>query len=237
MSIRPTKTTTYTLVVKGRGGSTKASVTIKVVTQPSGGSGGTGAGASGGTSGNTSGSASGSLSGTSGGTSSGGSGGSTSSNSGGTSGGTSTGTSGGAQPTAGVQLSPGDDIQAAVKANPTGTTFVLSPGVYRLQSVIPKNGDVFSGENGAALVGAAILDSSSWRSSSSSAWIADTSGVTPLASPRGACDSKHPACMYPEDLFFDSKPLHRVTSLSQVGPGSWYLDYGTEKVYVGSDPA
>ncbi|TAM82840.1 MAG: right-handed parallel beta-helix repeat-containing protein [Acidobacteria bacterium] len=42
--------------------------------------------------------------------------------------------------------------------------------------------------------------------------------------------------MYPEDLFFDSKPLTRVASLSQVGPGAWYLDYSTGKVYVGSNP-
>ena len=43
--------------------------------------------------------------------------------------------------------------------------------------------------------------------------------------------------MYPDYLFFDSKTLVRVASLSQVGPGSWYLDYSTGKVYVGSDPS
>lgn len=138
--------------------------------------------------------------------------------------------------TAGVQLSPGDDLQAAVNSNPTGTTFTLTPGVYRMQSVVPKAGDVFAGESGAILDGAALIDPSSWRQASSSMWVAQVSGVTRLSSYRGVCEPAHPACMYPEDLFFDSKPLARVANLSLVVPGAWYLDYSTDKVYVGSNP-
>jgi parallel beta-helix repeat protein len=66
--------------------------------------------------------------------------------------------------------------------------------------------------------------------------VASVSGITPESSYRGECDSTHPACMYPEDLFFDSKPLTRVASLSLVAPGTWFLDYSTDKAYVGSDP-
>ena len=138
--------------------------------------------------------------------------------------------------TAGVQLSPGDDIQAAVDSNPTSTTFTFAPGVYRMQTVVPKNGDTLSGQKGATLVGAALIGASSWRQGSSGVWVAQVSGMTPQSSYRGECDSKHPACKYPEDLFFDSKPFTRVASLSQVGPGAWFLDYSTEKAYVGSDP-
>lgn len=143
---------------------------------------------------------------------------------------------GGATQTVSVQLSPGDNIQAAVNANPTDTTFVLTPGVYRMQRVVPKTGDVFSGESGAILDGAELLDPSSWRQSSPSIWVAQASGITGQASYRGICEPTHPACMYPEDLFFDSKPLTRVASLSLVAPGTWYLDYNTDKVYVGSNP-
>ncbi len=138
---------------------------------------------------------------------------------------------------AGVQLSPGDDLQTAVNNKPPGTAFVLAPGVYRMQTVVPKAGDVFSGESGAILDGAELIDPSSWRQTSSSVWEAQVSGIVPQSSYRGECDSTHPACMYPEDLFFDSKPLTRVTSVSAVAPGKWYLDYSTEKVYVGSDPS
>ncbi|HEX5410749.1 MAG TPA: right-handed parallel beta-helix repeat-containing protein [Terriglobia bacterium] len=138
--------------------------------------------------------------------------------------------------TAGIQLSPGDNIQAAVNNNPTGTTFILAPGVYRMQIVVPKAGDVFSGESGAVLDGAELVDASSWRQVSPSVWVAQASGITQQSSYRGVCSSTSPACMYPEDLFFDSKPLTRVPSGSLVVPGTWYLDYSAEKIYVGSDP-
>lgn len=156
--------------------------------------------------------------------------------SGGTTRSTATVTVSGGTQTAGVQLSPGDDIQSAVNSNPTGTTFTLGPGVYRMQSVVPKNGDVFNGQTGATLDGAALIDPSSWTQSSSGVWVAAVSGITPEPAQRGKCDSTHAACMYPEDLFFDSKPLTRVASLSLVAPGKWFLDYSTDKAYVGSDP-
>jgi len=44
-----------------------------------------------------------------------------------------------------VNLSPADNIQAAVTAAPEGTTFVLQAGVYRMLSVVPKNNDIFTG--------------------------------------------------------------------------------------------
>ena len=37
-----------------------------------------------------------------------------------------------------VFLHPQDNVQAAVEANPEGTTFNLVPGIYRLQKVSPK---------------------------------------------------------------------------------------------------
>src|SRR5947208_2089944 len=44
-----------------------------------------------------------------------------------------------------VTLNPGDDIQAAVDANPEGTKFILNAGVYHTASVIPKDYDQFIG--------------------------------------------------------------------------------------------
>ncbi|MFB3922523.1 MAG: right-handed parallel beta-helix repeat-containing protein [Terriglobia bacterium] len=134
----------------------------------------------------------------------------------------------------GIQLSPGADIQAAVNANPTGTAFVLAPGVYRLQSVVPKSGNVFSGQAGAILDGAVLI--TNWQQGTNN-WVAQVSGITQETSYRGVCDSTHPVCMYPEDLFFDAQPLTRVAGLSQVATGTWYLDYGTSRVYVGTNPS
>ncbi|MBZ5515065.1 MAG: right-handed parallel beta-helix repeat-containing protein [Acidobacteriia bacterium] len=134
----------------------------------------------------------------------------------------------------GVELSPDDDLQAAVDAHAAGTSFILAPGVYRMQSVVPKNGDTFTGQTGAVLNGSLLV--SSWQQVSSG-WVAQGSGITQAAWYRGVCLSGHPACIYPEDLFFDSQPLTRVGSLSLVGPGTWYFDYGAQKAYVGTNPA
>ncbi len=134
----------------------------------------------------------------------------------------------------GVQLYPGDDIQAAVNANPTGTTFILNPGTYRMQSIVPRDGNIFSGQAGAIFNGALLIPS--WQTSSN-LWVAQVSGISQASTYRGVCLSTSPACMYPEDLFFDSQPQTRVASLAAVVPGTWYFDYAAQKVYAGSNPS
>jgi parallel beta-helix repeat protein len=52
-----------------------------------------------------------------------------------------------------VSLKPGDSIQSAVNANPAGTSFLITRGVYARQSVRPKDGMSFVGEAGAVLDG------------------------------------------------------------------------------------
>ncbi|HXH50644.1 MAG TPA: hypothetical protein VNM47_14985 [Terriglobia bacterium] len=131
-----------------------------------------------------------------------------------------------------VIVHPGDDIQKIVAAHAAGASFVISPGIYRLQSIQPKNGDTFTGERGTILNGAQLLNAFQREGP---CWVTQVA-VKSLRSYRGQCDATHAACMYPEDLFYDSKPLRRVASLSLVAPGAWYLDYSTNKVYAGSDP-
>lgn len=52
-----------------------------------------------------------------------------------------------------VVLHPGQSIQAAVDANPPGTTYLLRAGVYAGQTVVPQDYDVFVGEVGTVLDG------------------------------------------------------------------------------------
>jgi len=53
-----------------------------------------------------------------------------------------------------VTINPGDNIQAAVQANPLGTTFLIRRGIHRRQSIVrPKDGMSFVGEAGAILDG------------------------------------------------------------------------------------
>ena len=131
-----------------------------------------------------------------------------------------------------VTLLPGANVQLAVDANPENTTFIFRPGIYRLQSIQPKNGDSFVGQYGAVLNGAQLLTAFTRQGN---LWVA--SGQTQQGQQHGVCDSQHPTCGYPEDLFFDSLPLLHVGSLSEVVPGSWYFDYPNHNIYLADDPS
>jgi parallel beta-helix repeat protein len=58
-----------------------------------------------------------------------------------------------APPVVGVDIYPGESIQAKVDAAAPGTTFVLKAGTHLNQSVVPKSGNVFVGEAGTVLDG------------------------------------------------------------------------------------
>lgn len=74
------------------------------------------------------------------------------------------------KPTDGVAIYPGDSIQAAVNANPPGTTFIIKAGTHHGQQVDAKAGDTFIGESGAILSGDNTTEYAFWG------WKAD--GVT-----------------------------------------------------------
>ena len=132
-----------------------------------------------------------------------------------------------------INVATTENLQTLVNNNPGSTTFSLAPGIHRLQSVIPKSGDAFVGQTGAILSGAALLTT---FTPSGSYWMAHVS-VSQAASYPGECNPSSPACIYPEDLFFNTVPKTRVTSLSSMGPGKWYLNYSTGTAYMGDNPA
>jgi len=119
-----------------------------------------------------------------------------------------------------------------VKANPAGSTFFLSAGIYRMQSVTPKDGDSFVGQPGAIMNGSRQLTS---FARSDRYWVA--SGQSQHGKANGKCLPAYSGCEYPEDLFFNNVPLQRVESLSLVTAGKWHFDYSAAKVYFVDDPA
>ena len=62
----------------------------------------------------------------------------------------------GGAPTAVIQLYPGDSIQPKVNAAPTGSLFLIGAGVYRRQTITPKDGMSFVGAPGAVLDGEGV---------------------------------------------------------------------------------
>jgi hypothetical protein len=134
----------------------------------------------------------------------------------------------------GIRVPPGTSIQAAIDGNPSGTTFCLGAGVYRLSKALaPKAGQRLIGEPGAILNGAIPVTS---FSQTGTAWMARR--VVPTApSTNGVCMPGYSGCKYSEAAFYDSRPLWRVMSLSELGPGKFYEDYQAGTLYLADDPA
>ena len=134
-----------------------------------------------------------------------------------------------------IPLFPGDNIQVAVNANPGGTTFSLAPGTYRMQTVVPRTGDVFTGQLGADLNGSQVI--TNWTHSGSY-W---TSAGHPELSTQVAggekwCGDKTTGCAYSQDLFLNNNPLVHKLSLP-IHSGQWYFDYPHDIIYMADNPA
>jgi hypothetical protein len=133
-----------------------------------------------------------------------------------------------------VNINPGTDVQSIINLYPSGTTFCLTAGTYRLTTaVVPKTGDSLIGEAGTVLNGSKVLSS---FTQSGSYWYA--TGQTQQASvATNSCDPiTYTGCQYPEGVYYDNASLWQVTSLSELSPGEFYFDYGADKIYVADDP-
>jgi hypothetical protein len=140
-----------------------------------------------------------------------------------------------APPPMAISISPGTAIQSIVDTSPTGTTFVLQPGIFRMQSVTPKDNETFVGLVGAIVNGSQLATTFSQESNGGvTYWV--TSGPSQPGILNGTCDTTHPMCQYPEDFFINNQPLQRVGSLAAVTPGTCYFDYSAAKVYFLDDP-
>jgi hypothetical protein len=118
-----------------------------------------------------------------------------------------------------ITVRPGDDLQKIIQSADKGSVFRLSPGVYRLQSITPKDNDHLIGESGVILSGAQIL--SKWRRADGH-W----SAIAPQKRlpPHGECEDERDLCKFREDLFIDGALYRPVASKDQIGPGKWYRD-------------
>jgi Right handed beta helix region len=140
-----------------------------------------------------------------------------------------------------VAIAPGQNIQSVINSHPAGTTFLLKAGVHRRQTITPRTGDIFVGETSGdtrltILSGAGVLtgwafDGARWYVSG------QTQGSTPVVSAAEACRATHPRCIFAEDLFFDNVMKYHEDVLAEVGPGEWFFDYASDRIYVGDNPA
>jgi parallel beta-helix repeat protein len=150
-----------------------------------------------------------------------------------------------------VDIRPGDDIPTVVAANPAGTSFVIYPGTYRLtQNITPKAGDSFIGQtacappatscpaviSGSTVIGSlAKFDGTNYKVTNQT----QQNPIAPQVGKEVICDILWPACIYPEDLYFDGVPLQHLssTNLPVIGPGQWWFDYTNHVIYFHDNPS
>ena len=132
-----------------------------------------------------------------------------------------------------VTLSPGENIESAVAAAPQGTTFVLLPGVYRMQSVQPKNGDIFNGQTGVILNGSQVL-SFQLDPAGSGLWVANAKASTVN---HGSCQTAYPLCGYTQDLFIDGALQAPVNNSQAMKATAWYFNRTTNTLYIPGNPS
>lgn len=136
----------------------------------------------------------------------------------------------------GILIRPGENIQSVVNSAPGGSTFRLGAGVHRMQQIAPRSFDRFVGDPGAVLNGSRLLTN---LRRAGSFWVADSQKQQGKRD--GECrphpdGSAYRGCRFPEDLYLDNEPLRQVESLAEVAPGSWFFDYGADRIYMADDP-
>ena len=135
-----------------------------------------------------------------------------------------------------VVIEPGQSIQAVVDAHPAGTSYRIAAGVHRAQMVAPKAGDTFTGDAGAVLSGAILLDPAAFTRSGSTWMIGGRReehtgmhGVTLPGHERAAAE---------HDLWADDRRLTHVNSRREVdAPGEWFFDYAADQVVMFDAPS
>jgi parallel beta-helix repeat protein len=147
-----------------------------------------------------------------------------------------------------VSLHPTDNVPRIVSSRPEGTTFVFTPGTYRLsEPILPKNNDQFIGQTTCAtntsscpaIVSGAVVIGPLARFDGTNYQIAKQRQHGQRGAATSNCDPGWLACIYPEDLFFDGTPYRHLDSptLPTIGPGEWWFDYTNHIIYFHDNPS
>jgi hypothetical protein len=137
----------------------------------------------------------------------------------------------------GSLTSPWRTLQKAVSSAPNGATIVLREGTYRESASFSSKKltiQPYPHEKvwmkGSLVVTGWVQEGSIWRKDG---W---TYELRSDADSR-AIDPNFPMAGHPDQVFVDGKALKQVGSLSGVGSGSFFVDYATDKLYIGANPS
>jgi parallel beta helix pectate lyase-like protein len=140
-------------------------------------------------------------------------------------------TSAPACPADAIKINPDASVQDAVDAAQEGAVFCLKAGTYRLQQVIPKNGQSFYSDGRVVFIGARKITT---FERDGELWVAV--GQEQANARRGVCAKQFPTCNMPDVLFIDDRALRRVLSKEEVTEGTYYFDHAGKRIYFANDP-
>jgi parallel beta-helix repeat protein len=132
-----------------------------------------------------------------------------------------------------VTIALGASIQAAIDANPAGTTFQLAAGTYYGEQFTPQSGDSFVGDSSGGTILSGAVQLTNWTSQGSY-WV---EGNLPQQSTGQSASGSATNYNNLNDLFINNTLLTRVSSESQLTSGTWYYDAGSNSAVIANNPA
>lgn len=139
-------------------------------------------------------------------------------------------------------------VQAAVNSTPAGGTVVVRGGVYHETVTISGKQLTLQSYPGEAVWFDGSSPVTNWAASNN-VWVAtgwtsefDSSptyvrGAADSAAGTGFINPAYPMAAHPDQVFIAGIGQAQVGSLGQVKPGTFFVDYSTNRLYLGSNPA
>lgn len=132
-------------------------------------------------------------------------------------------------------------LSKALSSSPSGTTIVLRGGTYRTSGFdarIPRKLILqpYPGEK-VILKGSDVA--SSWKADGA-LWKTSWSRLYPPGSNTDISkltNAENPMAVYQDMVFVNGTPLKQVSTRTAVVPGTFYIDYSKQLVYIGTNPA
>ena len=157
---------------------------------------------------------------------------------------------GGSDTAAGTQSAPLATIQKAVDRTPSGGMVVLRGGSYHQSVVLPSGkkitlqnapGEAVRLDGSEAVSGFAQSGSSyvvsGWNHPFDSSPTFTRGAADNTAAAWSFIDPAYPMAAHPDQVWIDGVAQKQVASAGQVVPGAFYVDYGAQKLYLGSNPS
>ncbi len=133
-----------------------------------------------------------------------------------------------------VRIALGDEVADVMAQHGPGTTYVLAAGVHRGQTMVPKDGDRITGEPGAVLSGAEVLEPTDFQLRDG-VWVLQGRVEEELI--HGETDAGFERDAAIHDLWADNLRLQHVTDRALVDePGEWFFDYEADEVVMADAP-